>query len=237
VPRTGQNLELVADFKPRPEWPWLRQMFYELSLFLVTDLDNQWESYQWTVKPLDWQLESGDRVSFAIVPEGERLTEPFNIADTVVIPTGSFRWIRYDVEAVAAEKRKISGEAKLSFGDFFLGKLTTVGVTLAIRPVPLLTVEVSGERNTATMPQGDFTQELYAGRVEFKLSSDLQVSSFLQYDNESRNFGTNTRLRWTFDPLGDLFVVFNHNLLRNDADRFGFDSNQLLVKLQYAVRW
>jgi hypothetical protein len=77
---------------------------------------------------------------------------------------------------------------------------------------------------------------LYGARAEVKPSADLQVSSFLQYDNESRSLGTNTRLRWTFNPLGDLFVVFNHNMLRSVTDRFTFDSNQLLVKLQYAYR-
>jgi hypothetical protein len=67
VPRTGRIFSFGGDFKPRPEWPLVRQMIYELSLFLVTDLDNEWESYLWTVKPLDWQLESGDRVEYSIL--------------------------------------------------------------------------------------------------------------------------------------------------------------------------
>ena len=58
----------------------------------------------------------------------------------------------------------------------------------------------------------------------------------MQYDNESRSLGTNTRMRWTFNPLGDLFVVFNHNMQRSLTNRFMFDSNQLLIKLQYAYR-
>ena len=68
------------------------------------------------------------------------------------------------------------------------------------------------------------------------MSPDLQVASLLQYDNESRNFGSNTRLRWTFSPYGDLFIVYNHNLARSVNNRFAFDSNQLLVKLSYALR-
>jgi hypothetical protein len=62
----------------------------------------------------------------------------------------------------------------------------------------------------------------------------------VQYDNESASLGTNTRLRWTFHPFGDLFVVYNHNLQRavNDLNRrsFELDSNVLMVKLQYAWR-
>jgi hypothetical protein len=47
--------------------------------------------------------------------------------------------------------------------------------------------------------------------------------------------GINSRLRWTFLPVADLFVVYNHNV-RSLLDRWQLDSNQLLVKLQYAWR-
>jgi hypothetical protein len=61
------------------------------------------------------------------------------------------------------------------------------------------------------------------------------VSSYVQYDTDSKSIGTNTRLRWTFLPVADLFVVYNHNV-RSLLDRWSLDSNQLLVKLQYAWR-
>src|SRR5438874_1792159 len=52
---------------------------------------------------------------------------------------------------------------------------------------------------------------------------------------------TASRFRRTFRPAGDLFVVYNHNERTIDpvTGRRGwaFDSNQLLVKLQYAMRY
>jgi hypothetical protein len=78
-------------------------------------------------------------------------------------------------------------------------------------------------------------------RLRVNVSPDLQVNSLVQYDNESESFGTNTRMRWTFSPLGDLFVVYNHNLRTRDplTRQRGprFVSNQLQVKLQYALRY
>lgn len=50
--------------------------------------------------------------------------------------------------------------------------------------------------------------------MKLNVSPDLQVNSLLQYDNETHSFGSNTRLRWTFDPLGDVFIVYNHNVDR-----------------------
>ena len=236
VPRIGQFLDVGGEFSPRPRWQFVRQMIHELSYFAVLDLDNRIESHRVTIKPLDWLFESGDRVEFIIQPEGERLIEPFDISDDVIIPNGSYRWTRYSVGGALADKRPISGLAVFSFGEFYEGHLNTIEAVLAVKPWNALTLEFGAERNSASLPQGDFTEELYSGRVEFKYSSDLQLSSLLQYDNESESFGSNTRLRWTFHHLGDLFVVFNHNLQRSINDRFSFDSNQLLVKLQYALR-
>jgi hypothetical protein len=143
------------------------------------------------------------------------------------------------VTGTLAEKRKVSGALTYGFGRFYDGHLQTIEGTLALKPSPLFTVELAGERNRANLPGGAFTQYLYGGRLEVKPSADFQVSSFLQYDNESRSFGTNTRLRWTFHPLGDLFVVYNHNVVRSlgTRERFGFESNQFLVKLAYAMRY
>ncbi len=62
------------------------------------------------------------------------------------------------------------------------------------------------------------------------------MASYIQYDTESDLLGSNTRLRWTLRPQADLFVVYNHNI-RSLEDRWQQESNQLLVKLQYAFRY
>ncbi|HEY6224579.1 MAG TPA: DUF5916 domain-containing protein [Gemmatimonadales bacterium] len=241
VPRNGIQLwQVEAGFRPRPSWPLVRQMFFEFNPALVSDLHGRWESYILSFKPLDWQLESGDRLEFDIEPQGDRPTEDFDLfsadSTSVVVPAGSYRWTRYTVQGALAAKRRFNGEATISTGTFYGGHLNSIAMTVRMKPSAFLTAELGWERNSARLPVGDFIQRLYSGRVQVNVSADLQVSSFIQYDNESRNLGTNSRLRWTFNPLGDLFVVFNHNMLRNLNDRFAFDSNQLLVKLQYAYR-
>jgi len=67
-------------------------------------------------------------------------------------------------------------------------------------------------------------------------SPDLNLASYVQYDTVTASVGTNTRLRWTFRPVADLFVVYNHNV-RDILDRWHLDSNQWLVKAQYAFRY
>ncbi len=242
VPRTGvQIFQAEMAFNPRPSWSLVRQMFFEVNPSIVSDLGNRWESYEVQIKPLDWQLESGDRFEFSIVPQGDRPTEDFELfnsgTDSVAVPADVYRWTRYNVQAAFASKRRVNGEATFSTGSFYGGTLNSLELTLRAKPSSFLTAELGLERNSAQLPDGHFVQKLYSGRVQVNVSADLQVASLVQYDNESRSLGTNTRLRWTFNPLGELFVVFNHNMLRDITNRFAFDSNQLLVKAQYAYRF
>jgi hypothetical protein len=66
-------------------------------------------------------------------------------------------------------------------------------------------------------------------------SSDLSIASYAQYDTDTDSVRVNTRLRWTFVPVADLFIVYNHNV-RSLLDRWELESNQLLMKVQYTWR-
>lgn len=257
VPRNGVSVWQGAfAFEPRPGKAGVRQMFHDAELFLVNDLENRWQSYNWTIKPFDWLLETGDRFSFTFRREGDRPEEDFAVFEAdgaaVIIPSGTHEWKRYAVEAVSAPKRMISGELRRESGGFYGGDLDSLEGTVALRQ-SLFKVELGVEHHVgkgrdwttfsdapdASGAGGTFTQNLYNCRAEVKFSPDLQLASFVQYDSESASLGTNTRLRWTFQPFGDLFVVYNHNLQRAIDDlnrRFEFASNVLMVKLQYAWR-
>jgi Domain of unknown function (DUF5916) len=258
VPRQGVHVwEGAFAFEPRPGKAGIRQMHHGTDLFLVNDLDNQWQSYEWRFKPFDWLMESGERFGFTFSREGDRPDEDFALfeseTEAVIVPAGDHEWRRYGFEVSSAPKRLVSGELKQEFGSFYGGDLKSTEAAFVLRQ-SLLKIEVGLEHHVGdaldwttfdpaseeTTPGGKFTQNLYNTRLEFKFSPDLQLSSFVQYDNESSSLGTNTRLRWTFHPFGDLFVVYNHNLQRaiNDFNRhsFEFDSNVLMVKLQYAWR-
>jgi hypothetical protein len=191
--------------------------------------------------PINCRLESGDRFEFNIVPTGERFAEPFEIADGVTIPGGAYHFARFRLEAGLAAKRRFNAQATWWFGSFYNGYLNQYEVTSAWKPTSLFIVELTGERDVGLMPSGRFAQDVVGTRLRFNVSPDLQVATFIQYADESHSFGTNTRLRWTFSPVGDLFIVYNHNLRTRDPVTLGrelvFESNEVLVKLQYAFRY
>jgi hypothetical protein len=210
-------------------------MFHAAYPTVVTDLDGRWESYVVEIIPFDWLLESGDNPEFNVTPTGERLVAPFEIADGVVVGPGSYHWRRYRLELESASKRKLAAQAAWTFGGFYTGKLDQWGLEVAWTPSPIVTLLMNAEHSVGRLAEGDFDLTLVGTKVRLNLSPDLQLNSFLQYDTGDRTFGTNTRLRWTFHPRGELFVIYNHNL-REITDRWQRDANELLVKLQYTFR-
>jgi hypothetical protein len=215
---------------------WLRQMEHEVQLHVYTDLSGSWESYRTQLIPFNWRFATGDRGEINIVPTGERLVLPFAVADNVRIPPGAYHWRRYRAEVGTAAKRALSGQLTWWFGGFYTGTLNQVIWTGAWHPSALVAIELTGERDVGDLREGHFVQAVSGTRVRFNVSPDMQISSYWQYDTQSKSIGTNSKLRWTFRAVGDLFVIYNHNV-RDIADRWQLDSNQLLVKLQYAFRY
>lgn len=236
VPRNNINLyQGKVNYMPRPENRIIRQHRYLFDYTVYTDLDNQWESYEVSISPFNALFESGDRFEINLRPSGEYLKESFEISDSVFIQPDTYHWMRYNMEAQTASKRSLNGMASWGFGGFYGGKLNQVRLALNWRLMSFLIMEFSYENNTGRLPAGNFTKELVAFRTVVNVSSNLNFSSFVQYDNDSGSIGSYSRLRWTFAPLGDLFIVFKHNIQQAIPERWNYDSSQLIVKLTYGL--
>lgn len=191
VPRQAVQLaDLSVNFSPRLSRGPIRQMFYEFEPSLATDLAGRWESYRVFFAPINWRFRSGDRVEFNINPAGERFDEPFGITADVVIPPGAYQWRRYRLEAGTAQKRRLYSQVTWWFGGFYGGRLDQLQWTGAWNPIPLLTVEFTGERNIGRLPSGRFTQTLLGNRLRLNMSPDLSVASYVQYDTDTNSVGS-----------------------------------------------
>ncbi len=238
VPRKGiHKLSGGMSYRIYPESvSWLRMANHEFRPSVIWNLDGDWESYRIFTAPINWRLESGDRIEINVSPEGEQLVEPFTISDGVTIEPGAYHYVRYRLEWEMAAKRPVSGQLTWWFGDWYDGTLDQVEARIQLRPSELIIFDLTGTRNIGDLRAGHFDQQVYGLRALANVSPDLQLTSFLQYDDESKEVGSNTRLRWTFHPLGELFLVYNHNVV-DELDRWATNSSQLLLKVQYAVRW
>jgi hypothetical protein len=236
VPRKGINYYYFgASYMPRPDNKFIRQHLLQSRFTLYTNLEGVWESYDIFTAPIHFLLESGDRFEFNIRPQGENLSEEFEISDGVIISEGSYNWRRYRLEFETASKRKISGQATWWFGGFYGGKLDQLEFEVTWRPISSLILELNYEHNKGILPFGNFTQDLIASRVQVNMTSNLNLSTYIQYDNESRSLGSYSRFRWTFAPRGDIFIVYKHNMTNDITNRWDYLSSQFIIKLTYGL--
>ena len=203
--------------------------------YITYDLHGQYEGLDSPITLGNFRFRSGERASFTVSPTADRPRQPFEVSDGVVIAPALYQWVRRSVGFSTAQKRRLYGSVNWTTGSFYNGDLSEWNLSMVWNPTPLFTLELSGERNVGTLPVGAFTQHLVGTRLRINVSSDLSIASYAQYDTDTDTIGINSRLRWTFLPVADLFVVYNHNV-RSLLDRWQLDSNQLLVKLQYAWR-
>jgi hypothetical protein len=203
--------------------------------YITLDLDGRWETYDSVITVMNARFRSGDRLQVTVTPAGDRPGVPFEVSRGVFIAPAPYTWVRRLVGFTTAQKRRFYTSLNWGSGSFYNGDLTQWDLTAVWNPTPLVTLELTGERNDGRLPAGSFTQNLLGTRLRLNFSSDLSISTYAQYDTDSDNVGINSRLRWTFLPVADLFVVYNHNV-RSLLDRWQLESNQLLVKIQYAWR-
>ncbi len=245
LPRPGTRwFQGGGAYQPRPEggfFDWVRQFYFEMYTTYVEDLDGHAESWRVFMAPFNVQTESGEHLEANVAPQFERLDEPFEIAEGVVIPPGEYHFTRYRVEAQSSRHRPWRVGATVWFGDFYTGSLTQVeSFVTYTTPRGHLQFELQAENDEAHLPEGDFIQRLWQLKTVYAFTPDLILSSYAQYDSESRNLGTNTRLRWTVRPGNDLYVVWNHGWEHpiNTRDRLALTpvSDQLVVKLRWTFR-
>jgi hypothetical protein len=211
-------------------------MFHQFFITYIKGIGEEWQSYSVFTAPINWQLESGDRIEMNVRPAGENILVPFEIADNVIIPAGKYNFMRYRLEAEFAPKRRLNGQATWWFGSFYDGTLDELELELNWNPTSLLGFEFNGLRNIGRLPFGDFDQTLIGTRIRFNVTSDLQLNSYVQYDTDSRILGINARIHWIFSPLGDVFLVFNHNTFNDITDRWTLQNEQILLKVRYNFR-
>jgi hypothetical protein len=98
-------------------------------------------------------------------------------------------------------------------------------------------LEANTENDFGRLPQGNFVQRLWQLQGAYAWTPNLVLSSFVQYDTESENVGTNTRLRWTIKPGNDLFLVWNRGWQRMVLDPHATSIVPLSDVVALKLRW
>jgi len=245
LPRPGVRRTAVGcDWQPRPskESPlrFIRQEFFENQYTRYTDPRGIVESWEYFMAPVNLRFESGDRFEFNWDPHHETLLVPFEVANGVFVQPGSYDFTRWRLEAQTSEHRPLQFGFTTWFGTFYNGHLTQWENYLRWTTLRgKLQLDFDTENDFAHLPNANFVQRLWSVRAAYAWNPNLVLSSFIQYDTESENIGTNTRLRWTIKPGNDLFIVWNRGWQRILTDPHVSiipQSDLIAIKLRWTFR-
>jgi hypothetical protein len=242
APRTNvRRLFIGGEYDPRPRnFLNVRQMFHEVFYTRFTRLDNkQVESWRFFTAPINWRFNSGDRAEFNWVPTFERLFAPFEISTGVILPPGEYHFTRYRLEAYSASKRRLEARVTWWFGTYWSGRADEIRTFLQFKIPPRLVINFSTNQTFARLPQGNFVARVLSWRVNYSATPFVAISNLLQFDNESRNLGWQSRVRWILRPGNDLFLVFGQGWIQEPGGglRFRAEESKLSAKFQYTFRF
>jgi len=242
VPRANVNkLAISAEFDPRPkDFLNVRQMFHEFFFTRFTRLDKgQTESWRLFTAPINYELNSGEHVEFNYAPQFERLFEPFEIFPGLVLPPGDYRFTRWRFEINTASKHRWKFDNQWYFGSYWSGHANQLTTSFQYKFAPHLLMSAGMDQTFARLKEGSFVARILTFRADYSVSPFLTFFNLIQFDNESKNLGWQSRVQWILKPGNEVFIVFNQGWLQDNVGGFHFRpaDTRLAGKMQYTFRF
>ncbi|HXH66097.1 MAG TPA: DUF5916 domain-containing protein [Candidatus Limnocylindrales bacterium] len=138
------------------------------------------------------------------------LTQPLHLYKNISIPAGSYRFASHQISYTSSGARHLTYNGSFLWGDYYGGTLKTANVTAQYRPSSNLALALNNTVNVFRLPQGNFSIDLAGVQVSYAFTRFLNLSTFLQSDTaQTKAASANVRLRYTFRPDSDLYVIYN----------------------------
>jgi hypothetical protein len=160
----------------------------------------------------------------------DRLLTPFRIRSNAMLPVGDYPYLDYTASGRSDPSEKISGNANITWGEFWNGKHKSWGGTVSLKPNYHLNIETTYSRNNVKLPipNGSFTTDLIGTRFIYAFTPRAFLNAFFQYNADTRQVSSNIRFNITHHPLSDLYVVYNDTRNTDTGELVG---RALIIKL------
>jgi hypothetical protein len=138
------------------------------------------------------------------------LGQPLHLYKHISIPPGGYTFASHQVAFTSAGDRRLTYTGSFQWGDYYTGTLKTATVTGQYRPNAHLAFAVNNTLSLFRLPQGNFNLELAGLQVSYAFTRFINLTMLLQADTaQIQAASANIRLRYTFRPDSDLYVIYN----------------------------
>jgi len=221
---------------PRPNIPHIKQLVFQPFFFsYYTDMNGKLITRDVEISPLGFNLNSDDEFEFNINNNYEYIEENFNIFKDVVIPPGVYEWWSYEVKYEGSKTRPVSFDSSAEWGDFYNGYRRTFEVECTYKKSKNYSLSADVEYNNITINDNRFDTKEYGGRLVVDLTTRLSSSTFVQWNNETKEVNVNFRIHYIPKIGSDVYLVYNH--LMDEEDDFRTLQNTGMLKINYTYRF
>jgi hypothetical protein len=152
----------------------------------------------------------------------------------VVIAPGRYHFGEWSFSYRSNPARRVYFNLGYSPQTFFDGHRTDTSGSLGLRINSQLSTVAGLSRNDVDLPSGAFRANVGSLGVDYALSPNTAFRSLTQYNSLTEQWSTSARLRYSYRPGSDFYVVYDE--LRRDATGLNqIRDRQLILKLTYLI--
>ena len=230
--RAIQSLQGQFLVEPRPAQMGLEKMQLYVNAHLVGD-----ESF---TSLLDWSTGAGVRLFGASGYSGklqvgfgaESVDEAFDVGMKTIAP-GRYESLKLHLSMTTPSNAPLRGSPFVEIGDYYGGSITTAGLGLDFRPMQALRFSGEFRYDHASFDEGgDFDSIVINGAANADFMTDLGLKVQVGWSHLDSRVQLQTRLRWTYLPGSDVFLVYQADL-DTELDTLAFQSLQLKLTFRY----
>ncbi|MBD5779909.1 carbohydrate binding family 9 domain-containing protein [Pelagicoccus sp. NFK12] len=199
----------------------------------LVDHELELETYGFEVTA---ETQRGETLLLRVREEWERLPSAFSVGPGVKVLPGAFSGQRIESLVTTSKSRPFSGTLGFARIPYYGGYQTEYSSSFTWRPNPLFNVDSTFEYTDVALPYAQFPVRLVKAGATLQFSKELIWSALGQFDNISESIGFNTRLRWTYAPGSDVYLVFNQGIDAS-GDRWDYFRFDLSAKVGATYRF
>ena len=235
VQRRGIHRRFVkAQISPRPRKLGMRKVSLITSFDYIDNLNGQPETKIWA-NNLVIESEHDDFVTLGWQHANEVLTQPFSIAGMLPVRTGDYRFAHWSLGVTTSGSRDAFVNLNLRAGGFFDGQRTDARINAFLKVGRHLVLDTGLSHSAVRLTTGELDATLARVRGSYAFNPLLWTSMLVQWNSVSREFGVNARLRFTYRPGSDIYLVLNQRAISPESTWL-LRERSLIVKWTYLLQ-
>lgn len=246
----GRNYTADVGFVPRKDYfrlsPGITRLFFvknpkiashSIKLESFSFYDNQFRFTENTTY-MAYTLAMRDQSTFTqwVSSDNIRLLQPFdptNFGKDTLARGSRHQWNAIGTTYNSKPQQLFTYSFSARLGGYYNnGKRTFISAELGYRYQPFVSLAIAASMNHISLPSpwNKTTFWLVGPRVEITFTDKLFFTTFMQYNNQQKNFNINSRLQWRYKPASDLFIVYTDNYYPSP---FNVKNRAVVLKFNY----